>query len=133
MGPTSPTVAALLLGPKLYALMGGRDGSLAAAVTYSAIVFAGAIPLWLFNSFAAIIHVRAATNYGEFIDARGSFASRRWRKQEAFRTTIERYCTLSSELHVNRRERFPRFRFSSFRAHMQRREFITDLRKVSSP
>ena len=49
------TVAALLLGPKLYALMGGRDGSLAAATTYSAIVFAGAIPLWLFNSFAAII------------------------------------------------------------------------------
>jgi putative MATE family efflux protein len=49
------TLAALLLGPKLYALMGGRDGSLAAATTYSAIVFAGAIPLWLFNSFAAII------------------------------------------------------------------------------
>jgi Na+-driven multidrug efflux pump len=35
--------------------MGGRDGSLAAAVTYSALVFSGAIPLWLFNSFAAII------------------------------------------------------------------------------
>ena len=49
------TIAALLLGPKLYALMGGRDGSLVAATTYSAIVFAGAIPLWLFNSFAAII------------------------------------------------------------------------------
>jgi putative MATE family efflux protein len=49
------TVAALLFGPKLYALMGGRDGSLAAAATYSALVFAGAIPLWLFNSFAAII------------------------------------------------------------------------------
>jgi MATE family, multidrug efflux pump len=49
------TIAALVLGPKLYALMGGRDGSLAAATTYSAIVFAGAIPLWLFNSFAAII------------------------------------------------------------------------------
>jgi putative MATE family efflux protein len=49
------TVAALLFGPKLYALMGGRDGSLAAAVTYSALVFSGAIPLWLFNSFAAII------------------------------------------------------------------------------
>ena len=43
------TVAALLFGPKLYALMGGRDGSLAAATTYSALVFAGAIPLWLFN------------------------------------------------------------------------------------
>ncbi len=49
------TVAALLFGPRLYALMGGRDGSLAAAATYSAVVFAGAVPLWLFNSFAAII------------------------------------------------------------------------------
>jgi MATE family, multidrug efflux pump len=49
------TVAALLFGPKLYALMGGRDGSLEAAAIYSAVVFAGAIPLWLFNSFAAII------------------------------------------------------------------------------
>jgi putative MATE family efflux protein len=49
------TVAALLFGPKLYALMGGRDGSFAAAVTYSTLVFAGAVPLWLFNSFAAVI------------------------------------------------------------------------------
>ena len=49
------TVAALLFAPRLYALMGGRDGSLAAATTYSAVAFAGTIPLWLFNSFAAII------------------------------------------------------------------------------
>ena len=49
------TLLALLFGPKLYALMGGRNGSLAAAVTYSTLVFSGAIPLWLFNSFAAII------------------------------------------------------------------------------
>jgi putative MATE family efflux protein len=49
------TAGALLYGPKLFALMGGRDGSLAAATTYSALVFAGAIPLWLFNSFAAVI------------------------------------------------------------------------------
>jgi putative MATE family efflux protein len=49
------TAAALMFGPRLYALMGGREGSLNAAVTYSAIVFAGAIPLWLFNSFAAVI------------------------------------------------------------------------------
>ncbi len=35
------TAAALLFGPKLYALMGGRDGSLAAAVTHSALVFSG--------------------------------------------------------------------------------------------
>ncbi len=49
------TLGALTLGPKLYALMGGELGSLTAAATYSAIVFAGAIPLWLFNSLAAII------------------------------------------------------------------------------
>lgn len=49
------TAAALLFGPKAYAAMGGEGGSLAAAITYGAVVFAGAIPLWLFNSFAAII------------------------------------------------------------------------------
>jgi putative MATE family efflux protein len=49
------TVAALLWGPNLYALMGGRNQSLALATTYSAIIFAGAIPLWLFNSMAAMI------------------------------------------------------------------------------
>ena len=45
----------LLGGPRLYALMGGHAGSLAAAVTYSNLVFAGALPLWLFNSLAAVI------------------------------------------------------------------------------
>lgn len=49
------TVAALLFGPELYALMGGRDGSLAAATTYSNLVFGGAVLLWLFNSLAAVI------------------------------------------------------------------------------
>jgi putative MATE family efflux protein len=46
---------ALLWGPSLYALMGGRGESLALAATYSAIVFSGAVPLWLFNSMAAMI------------------------------------------------------------------------------
>ncbi len=49
------TILALTFGPKLYALMGGTGGSLAAAATYSTIVFACAVPLWLFNSFAAVI------------------------------------------------------------------------------
>ena len=49
------TIAALLWAPKLYALMGGRDGSLANAVRYSNIIFVAAVPLWLFNSFAAMI------------------------------------------------------------------------------
>src|ERR1700716_2730230 len=47
------TAAAFAGGPKLYALMGGRDGSLAAALTHSTI--AGAIPRWLYNSLAAVI------------------------------------------------------------------------------
>ncbi len=49
------TVAALVAGPYLYAAMGGRDGSLAAALTYSNVVFAGALLFWLFNSLAAVI------------------------------------------------------------------------------
>ena len=49
------TVLAFWCGPALYALMGGRDGSLAAALTYSNLVFLGAIPLWLYNSLAAVI------------------------------------------------------------------------------
>lgn len=49
------TALILLFGPGLYALMGGRDGSLAAATLYSHIIFAGAILIWLFNSLAAVI------------------------------------------------------------------------------
>jgi putative MATE family efflux protein len=49
------TAVVLPLGPGLYAAMGGSGGSLNAAVTYSSLVFAGAVPLWLFNTFAAII------------------------------------------------------------------------------
>ncbi|WP_377840574.1 MATE family efflux transporter [Bosea sp. UC22_33] len=49
------TVAALLFAPRLFTAMGGRDGSLAAAVIYANLVFAGAIPIWLFNSLAAVI------------------------------------------------------------------------------
>ena len=49
------TIATLAGGPKLYALMGGSGRSLAAATTYSDVVFAGAVLLWLYNSLAAII------------------------------------------------------------------------------
>jgi len=49
------TVLALGFGGALFASMGGRDASLTAALTYSGIVFAGAIPIWLFNSLAAVI------------------------------------------------------------------------------
>ncbi len=47
---------ALLLGGRwLYALMGGRGAVLEAALDYSNWVFAGAVLVWLFNSLAAAI------------------------------------------------------------------------------
>lgn len=49
------TALTLAFAPVLFAAMGGRDGSLAAATIYANLVFAGAIPLWLFNSLAAVI------------------------------------------------------------------------------
>jgi putative MATE family efflux protein len=49
------SLAALSGGAALYSMMGGRGASLSAAVTYSNLVFAGAVPLWLYNSLAAVI------------------------------------------------------------------------------
>jgi Na+-driven multidrug efflux pump len=49
------TAAVLAGGPWLYAAMGGRGASLDAALTYSNVVFAGAVLLWLFNSLGNII------------------------------------------------------------------------------
>lgn len=48
------SVIVLASGTALYSTMGGQGGSLAAALIYSNVVFAGAIPLWLFNSLAAV-------------------------------------------------------------------------------
>ena len=47
--------AMLAGGPSLYAALGGRGGSLAVALTYSNIVFAGVILIWLFNTLANVI------------------------------------------------------------------------------
>jgi putative MATE family efflux protein len=49
------TVALLFGGRWLYTAMGGSGASLDAALTYSAVVFAGAILVWLFNSLANVI------------------------------------------------------------------------------
>ena len=49
------TAAVLAGGPWLYGAMGGTGASLAAALTYSNVIFAGAVLLWLFNSFANVI------------------------------------------------------------------------------
>jgi putative MATE family efflux protein len=49
------TVTVIAAGPWLYAALGGRGGSLAVALTYSNIVFAGVILIWLFNTLANVI------------------------------------------------------------------------------
>jgi putative MATE family efflux protein len=49
------TAALLAGGPALYATMGGSGASLSAALTYSNVVFAGAVLVWLFNSLANVI------------------------------------------------------------------------------
>jgi Na+-driven multidrug efflux pump len=49
------SVALLAGGPRLYVAMGGSGASLAAAISYSNVVFAGALLVWLFNSLANVI------------------------------------------------------------------------------
>jgi putative MATE family efflux protein len=49
------TVAVIAGGPLLYAALGGSGASLSAALTYSNVVFAGAVLVWMFNSLAAVI------------------------------------------------------------------------------
>jgi putative MATE family efflux protein len=49
------TITVIAAGPWLYSALGGRGGSLAVALTYSNIVFAGVILIWLFNTLANVI------------------------------------------------------------------------------
>jgi Na+-driven multidrug efflux pump len=49
------TTGLLLGGDALYRALGGSGGSLEAALTYSNIVFAGAVLLWVFNTLASIL------------------------------------------------------------------------------
>ncbi len=49
------TAGALLLGPAVYAAMGGRDDALGAAVAYSNALFGGAVVYWLFNTLGSVV------------------------------------------------------------------------------
>jgi putative MATE family efflux protein len=49
------TVLILLLGPAIYALLGGKDETLANAVRYSNMVFAGAITVWMANTLSSVL------------------------------------------------------------------------------
>lgn len=54
IGATAFTTALLLGGPWLFAALGGEGEALEAAITYSNIVFAGAVGPWLFNMLASV-------------------------------------------------------------------------------
>jgi putative MATE family efflux protein len=49
------SAAVLIFGRPLYRLLGGEGASLAAALTYSNIVFGGIVLLWLMNALASVI------------------------------------------------------------------------------
>ena len=49
------TVLFLIFGPAIYAALGGGGETLAAALAYSDIVFAGCLVVWLFNTFASLL------------------------------------------------------------------------------
>ena len=49
------TLGVIWAGPALYGALGGRDASLAAALKYSNVLFAGAIAVWIVNMLAAAL------------------------------------------------------------------------------
>src|SRR5262245_64062376 len=49
------TTGAFWGGPALYRAMGGEGRVLTAALTYSNVVFAGALGFWLFNILASVV------------------------------------------------------------------------------
>jgi MATE family, multidrug efflux pump len=49
------TMALLVAGPAVYRAMGGRGPALEAALTYSRVMFGGAIVFWLLNTLSSIV------------------------------------------------------------------------------
>jgi putative MATE family efflux protein len=49
------TVVIVAAGPAAYRAMGGRNGALDAALTYSNVVFAGAVAPWLYNTLGSVV------------------------------------------------------------------------------
>jgi putative MATE family efflux protein len=57
----------LLFGREIYAAMGGRGGSLEAALAYSNVVFAGNTLLWIMNALASVIRGSGDMRFPSFV------------------------------------------------------------------
>jgi len=66
------TVTVIALGPALCSSLGGRGTSLAVALTYSNIVFAGVILIWLFNTLANVIRGTGNTFFPAMVTLLGA-------------------------------------------------------------
>lgn len=66
------TAVALLFGPVLYRMMGGTGSALAAALTYSGIVFAGAIPIWVTALLSSALRGAGSVNVPAFVTLAGA-------------------------------------------------------------
>jgi putative MATE family efflux protein len=66
------SVTVIAAGPWLYAALGGRGASLTAALTYSNIVFAGVILIWLFNTLANVIRGTGNTLFPAMVTLLGA-------------------------------------------------------------
>jgi putative MATE family efflux protein len=65
------TGSLLLGGAWLYSTLGGRGASLAAALTYSNVIFSGAVLIWLFNSLANVIRGTGNMHVPAFVTCGG--------------------------------------------------------------
>jgi len=66
------TAIVIAFGPWLYSALGGRDVSLGVALTYSNIVFAGVILIWVFNTLANIIRGTGNTLFPAMVTLLGA-------------------------------------------------------------
>jgi putative MATE family efflux protein len=66
------TVAAIFGGPILYRSMGGTGLTLAAALTYSGVVFAGSIPIWITAVLSSALRGAGNANVPAFVILAGA-------------------------------------------------------------
>lgn len=67
------SVTAILFGPDLYRSMGGTGATLGAALTYSGIVFAGSIPIWITALLSAALRGAGNATVPAFVIIAGAF------------------------------------------------------------